>query len=129
MAGTSTFRTWVVTLVGLALVGCGSTRTLAGDPASWNDTLDTSDRVTVVEKSGQHTEIRYETVDDGMLYGTLVDGGGAYVIAVDEIEHLDVEAPGSGGSGKTLAVIGLVILGVALIDALQDIPPGWPAYR
>jgi len=38
-------------------------------------------------------------------------------------------AVGRSGSGKTMAILGLVVLSVALIDALQDIPSGWPAYQ
>lgn len=125
-----TGRTWVIALACISLVGCGSTRTLDGDATNWNATLDTSDRVTVFEQSGRKVAIRYETIEDGVLYGALYDDtGSGYSIPVDEIEKLEVEDTGSSSTGKTLAIVGLVVLGVALIDALQNIPPGWPAYE
>lgn len=125
-----TGKTLIVALVCVSLVGCGSTRTLDGDPADWNSTLDTSDRITVFEKSGREVAIRYETIDDGVLYGALFDdAGSSYSVAVDEIDKLEIEDSGSSRNGKTLAILGLVVLGVALINALQDIPPGWPAYQ
>lgn len=125
-----TVRKWIIALACISLVGCSSTRTLDGDSADWNSTLDTSDRITVFEASGRKVAIRYETIEDGVLYGALYDDSGTgYSIPVDEIDKLEVEDTGSSGRGKTLAIVGLVILGVALIDALQDIPPGWPAYQ
>lgn len=123
-------RTWVIALACISLVGCSSTRTLDGDAADWNSTLDTGDRITIIEESGRKVAVRYETIEDGVLYGALYDdAGSAYSIPVDDIEKLEVDATGSRGTGKTLAMFGLVVLGVALIDALQDIPPGWPAYQ
>ncbi len=125
-----TSRNLVIALACLSLVGCGSTRTLHGDAADWSSTLDSSDRITVFEASGRKVAIRYERIEDEVLYGALYDdAGSAYSIPVDDIEKLEVKDTGSSGSGKTLAIVGLVILGVALIDALQDIPPGWPAYQ
>ena len=125
-----TGRKWIVALACISLVGCGSTRTLDGDSADWSSTLETSDRITVFETSGREVAIRFETIEDGVLYGTLYDDSASgYSIPVDDIDKLEVEDTGGNGSGKMLAMVGLVILGVALIDALQDIPPGWPAYE
>lgn len=128
MADNHTGRASVVLLIGLTLIGCGSTTPLAGDPAGWSDTLQSGDRVTVVEATGERVDVRVERLKDGMLYGTR-DDESAYAVSLDQIETLELEDAGDRGTGKTLAAIGLVILGVALIDALQDIPPGWPAYR
>lgn len=125
-----TARTCVFAIACVSLIGCSSTRTLDGDAATWSSTLDTSDRITVFEESGRKVAIRYETIEDGVLYGALYDDAGSgYSIPVDEIEKLEVEDTGSSGTGKTLAIVGLVVLGVALIDALQNLPPGFPAYQ
>lgn len=130
MADVSFGRTGVIALVSLALVGCSSTRTLDGDPTNWSDTLRTGDRVTVVEASGQQVDIRFETIEDGVLYGAHIDDdGSAYAVPLDEVDTLSVADVGNRGTGKTMAVIGLIILGIELIDALRDIPPGWPAYE
>lgn len=125
-----TTRTWVIALACISLLGCSSTRTLDGSAADWSSTLHTSDRITVYEASGRKVAIRYETIEDDVLYGALYDDAGSgYSIPVDEIEKLEVNERGRSSTGKTLAVVGLVVLGVALLDALQNIPPGWPAYQ
>lgn len=120
----------VFLLFAVSLAGCGGTRTLDGDPARWESMLDTSDRVTVHEMSGDRVAIRYETIEDGVLYGARHDDpGSAYAIPVDEIEKLELDDAGGGSTGKTLAIVGLVVLGVALLDALQELPVGFPAYE
>lgn len=124
-----TGRTFVFALVCMALAGCGSTRTLDGDPAGWSSTLGAGDRLTVHENAGRQAAIRYETIDDGVLHGTRRDDAGSgYSIPLADIEQLEIEESG-GGNGKTIALVGLVVLGVALIDALQKLPPGFPAYE
>lgn len=123
-----TGKTLVFTLICMSLVGCGSTRTLEGDPADWNTALDSSDRITVFETSGNKVAIRYETISDGVLYGVLSDDAESeYTVSLDRIEKLEIEDTGGSNTGKTLAVVGLVVLGAALIDALQSIPPGFLA--
>lgn len=126
-----TVNNLVLALVCTSLIGCSSTRALHGDAADWQSTLNAGDRVTVVGTSGQKVAVRYETIDDGVLYGTLYDDtGSAFTIPLEEIDKLEIErSGGAAGTGKTLAIVGLVVLGVALIDALQNIPPGWPAYQ
>lgn len=115
-------KTIVLALIGISLVGCGSTRTLQGNPAGWTSALDNSERVTVFESSGREVTIQYETIADGILYGASYDDAAtAYSIPLDEIQKLEIED--SRSLGKKAAIFAFVLLVEAVIVARSDPDP------